>query len=79
MPEATNPVEQRSKSLDAEYVVRVSHMGLVVVTTAGLVVWLVMWALGVKAIDSFMITVLLVVLGATARIIAPYLPGNRDA
>ena len=54
------------------------HMGLVVVTTAGLVVWLVMWALGVKALDSFMITVLLVLLGATARIIAPYLPGNRD-
>jgi hypothetical protein len=25
-----------------------------------------------------MITLLLVVLGATARIIAPYLPGNRD-
>ena len=25
------------------------HMGLVVVTTAGLVVWIVMWALGVKA------------------------------
>jgi hypothetical protein len=28
-------------------------MGLVVVTTSGLVVWLVMWALGVKAIDAF--------------------------
>ena len=45
---------------------------------SGLVVWLVMWALGVKALDSFMITVLLVLVGATARIIAPYLPGNRD-
>ena len=33
-------------------------MGLVVATTAGLVVWLVLWALGVKAIDAFMITVL---------------------
>jgi hypothetical protein len=53
-------------------------MGLVVVTTVGLVAWLVMWALGIKAIDSFMITVLLVLLGATARILAPYLPGNRD-
>jgi hypothetical protein len=53
-------------------------MGLVVVTTVGLVVWLVMWALGVKAIDSFMITLLLVVVGATGRIIAPYLPGNRE-
>jgi hypothetical protein len=53
-------------------------MGLVVATTVGLVIWIVMWALGIKAIDAFMITVLLVLLGATMRIIAPYLPGNRD-
>jgi hypothetical protein len=53
-------------------------MGLVVVTTVGLVIWIVMWALGIKAFDAFMITLLLVVLGATMRIIAPYLPGNRD-
>jgi hypothetical protein len=53
-------------------------MGLVVATTFGLVIWLVMWALGVKAIDSFMITVVVVLVGATARILAPYLPGNRD-
>ena len=52
-------------------------MGLVVVTTIGLVIWLVMWALGIKAIDAFMITVLLVLVGATMRIIAPFLPGNR--
>jgi hypothetical protein len=53
-------------------------MGLVVATTVGLVIWLVMWALGIKAVDAFMITVLLVLLGATMRIIAPFLPGNRD-
>jgi hypothetical protein len=53
-------------------------MGLVVATTFGLVVWLVLWALGVKAIDSFMITVVVVLLGATARMLAPYLPGNRE-
>jgi hypothetical protein len=54
-------------------------MGLVVATTFGLVVWLVMWALGIKAFDSFMITVLVVLVGATVRILAPYLPGNRDS
>jgi hypothetical protein len=54
-------------------------MGLVVATTFGLVVWLVMWALGVKAFDSFMITVLVVLVGATMRILLPYLPGRRDA
>jgi hypothetical protein len=52
-------------------------MGLVVATTFGLVIWIGMWALGVKAFDAFIITVLIVLLGATARIIAPYLPGNR--
>jgi hypothetical protein len=54
-------------------------MGLVVATTFGLVVWLVMWALGVKAFDAFMITVLVVLVGATMRILLPYLPGKRDA
>jgi hypothetical protein len=53
-------------------------MGLVVATTVGLVIWIVMWALGIKAVDAFLITVLLILLGATMRIIAPYLPGNRD-
>jgi hypothetical protein len=53
-------------------------MGLVVATTVGLVIWIVMWALGIKAVDAFMITLLLVIVGATMRIIAPYLPGNRD-
>jgi hypothetical protein len=54
-------------------------MGLIVATTFGLVVWLVLWALGVKAIDSFLITVLVALLAATVRMLAPYLPGNRDA
>jgi hypothetical protein len=54
-------------------------MGLVVATTFGLVVWIVMWALGIKAFDAFLITALVILLGATARIIAPYLPGKRDS
>jgi Mn2+/Fe2+ NRAMP family transporter len=54
-------------------------MGLVVATTFGLVVWLVLWALGSKAVDSFMITLLVVIVAATARMLAPHLPGNRDS
>jgi hypothetical protein len=54
-------------------------MGLVVATTFGLVVWIVLWALGVKSFDAFMITVLVVLVGATARILLPYLPGRRDS
>jgi hypothetical protein len=52
-------------------------MGVVVATTAGLIIWLVLWALGQKAIDAFMITVLIALVAATLRMLAPYLPGNR--
>jgi hypothetical protein len=54
-------------------------MGLVLATTFGLIVWIVLWALGIKAFDSFLITVLVVLVGATVRILAPYLPGNRES
>jgi hypothetical protein len=53
-------------------------MGIVVATTFGLVVWLVMWALGIKALDSFLITLAVVVVAAAVKILAPYLPGNRE-
>ncbi|MGH2839235.1 MAG: hypothetical protein ACRDKY_00240 [Solirubrobacteraceae bacterium] len=51
-------------------------MGLVLLTTFGLVVWIVLWAMGAKAIDAFMITTLVIVLGAAGRMLAPYLPGR---
>jgi hypothetical protein len=52
-------------------------MGVIVATTVGLILWLVLWALGIKAFDAFMLTVLIAVVAATLRMIAPYLPGNR--
>ncbi|MDP9345415.1 MAG: hypothetical protein M3P44_06795 [Actinomycetota bacterium] len=52
-------------------------MGLVLTTTFGLVVWIVLWALGAKAIDSFLITVVVVLVGATLRMLTPFMPGNR--
>jgi hypothetical protein len=52
-------------------------MGLVLAVTAGLIVWLVLWALGQKPIDAFLITVLISLVAATLRMLAPYLPGNR--
>jgi hypothetical protein len=53
-------------------------MGLVLTVTAGLVVWIVLWSIGEKAFDAFMITAVMAVLGATARMLLPFLPGNRD-
>ena len=52
-------------------------MGVILATTFGLIIWLVLWAVGVKAFDAFMITVLIALVAATARMLAPYLPGNR--
>jgi hypothetical protein len=52
-------------------------MGLVIATTFGLVIWIVLWAIGIKAFDAFLLTLLIVVSAAAARMIAPFLPGNR--
>jgi hypothetical protein len=53
-------------------------MGFVLATTAGLIVWIVLWALGAKGFDSFLLTLLIMVIAATLKMIAPSLPGNRD-
>ena len=53
-------------------------MLIVVATTIGLMIWIVLWAIGGKAFDAFMITVVIIVLGATVHILTPYLPGNRE-
>jgi hypothetical protein len=52
-------------------------VGLLLTLIAGLVIWIVLWALGSKGFDAFMITVVMVVVAAAVRLVAPYLPGNR--
>ena len=47
-------------------------MALLVTLTVGLVWWIAAWSLGVKAFDAFLVTVLMVVIAATARIYAPF-------
>lgn len=53
-------------------------MGLVLAITAGLVVWVVLWALGAKGFDAFMLATLIILIGATLRILSGYLPGRRS-
>ena len=53
-------------------------VGLLLTTIAGLIVWIVLWAIGVKSFDAFMITVGMVVVAATVRVFAPAAPGNRS-
>jgi hypothetical protein len=52
-------------------------MGLVLTATAGLIIWIVLWALGAKGFDSFMLATLVIVVGASMKIVAGYLPGRR--
>ena len=47
-------------------------MQVLVALTVGLVFWIVLWALGAKSFDAFLITILLVVVAATARIVEPF-------
>ncbi|UUY02856.1 hypothetical protein LRS13_19530 [Svornostia abyssi] len=53
-------------------------MGLIVASTVGLVLWIVLWSIGAKSFDAFMLTVTIVLIAAGVRIGLTYLP-DRDA
>ena len=52
-------------------------MGLILTATAGLMIWIVIWALGVSGLDAIFpaIGMILIVIGV--RSLLPYLPGRR--
>ena len=52
-------------------------MGVLLTLIAGLTVWIVLWAIGAKSFDAFLITGLMLVLAAAAHLLAPHLPGRR--
>jgi hypothetical protein len=52
-------------------------MGVLLTLIAGLVVWVVLWAIGAKAFDAFLLTLVMLVVAAGVRLLVPYLPGNR--
>ena len=53
-------------------------MGLVVATAAGLVLWIILWAIGLKAFDAFLITLVIVLLTQVVRGLMPHKPGRRQ-
>lgn len=53
-------------------------MVILLATIVGLVVWIVLWAIDVKAFDAFMLTTLIIVIACVWHVVAPHLPGNRD-
>jgi hypothetical protein len=50
-------------------------MAVVLATTAGLSLWIVLWALGIKSFDAFMITTLIILVAGAGQILKGYLPG----
>ena len=52
-------------------------MGVLLTLIAGLVIWVVLWAVGVKSFDAFIITIVMVVIASAMSIVTPHLPGNR--
>jgi hypothetical protein len=54
-------------------------MGLVVTTTAALVLWIVLWALGAKGFDAFLLTATIILVGAGGKILSRYLPARRSS
>jgi hypothetical protein len=53
-------------------------MGLILTATAGLIVWIVLWALGTKGVDAFLLAAAIILVGASLRILSGYLPGRRS-
>lgn len=53
-------------------------MGFVVTVTAGLIVWIVLWALGAKGDDAFLLATVIILAGAAVKILSGYLPGRRS-
>jgi hypothetical protein len=53
-------------------------MGLVLVGTAGLCIWIVLWATdSFSGFDSILIGIVMVLLAIAVRGVLPYLPGRR--
>jgi hypothetical protein len=53
-------------------------MGLILTATAGLSLWIVLWALNVSGFDAILIVVLMVLIAVAVRQLIPFLPGRRD-
>lgn len=52
-------------------------MGLILTATAGLCVWIILWAINISGFDAIMIAILMVLIAIGIRNILPYLPGRR--
>ena len=52
-------------------------MVLLLTTIAGLVVWIVLWAIGVKSFDAFLITMLMILIAGGVQVFSSHLSARR--
>jgi hypothetical protein len=53
-------------------------MGLILTATAGLCLWIVLWALGSSGFDAMLIVIAMVLVAIGIRTLLPHLPGRQD-
>jgi hypothetical protein len=53
-------------------------MGFIITISGALVAWIVLWALGVKGFDAFLLAAAIIVAGASLKILSGYLPSRRS-
>jgi hypothetical protein len=51
---------------------------LAAAVTFSLCLWVVLWSIGVKALDGMILVLLIVVIAAGIKILSGYLPGQRS-
>ena len=53
-------------------------MGYVAATAAGAVIWVALWAIGMKALDALFILLAIVLVTAVVKSVLHYRPGRRE-
>ena len=53
-------------------------MGVILTATAGLCLWIILWAVNISGFDAILIVVLMVLVALAVRQVLPFLPGRRD-
>ena len=52
-------------------------MGLILTATAGLCLWIILWAINISGFDAILIAIVMVVIAIGVRTLLPFLPGRR--
>ncbi len=53
-------------------------MGLLIASVFGVILWIILWALGAKSIDAFLLTILIFLIAAAGRVIGHHRNRRRE-